>query len=467
MKKKFVIILILSSFSALGQEYSLWYTTRDYQGTSSKTYTVTYTTKDNVQTRNPESKIHPFGVSKLPLKISVNDNLYTSGSFVFLICSFSEFQEVNKYEYLTAGYNSPTIELCIKNMTKTPSELNTYSFFSILLPHYVQPTDTKRSINDLLFKTTQNSFADPIIKVPEIIWKYNYNNKGFVDFPEEIRHNFPMKSTIGEILKNETIEVGKSIKIKAVLDNTNLISFRQPAFNPPVIRLPIISTEIFNFNIISASPELNAIESKETSCFYNSDGSFVLNLKRDLYPNEKLAIIVYEQNILSGNFDIIKTQNLDIKSLEKVSETSYKYEWTKTLSKGTYKVKYQTGEKGTPIDPNDISWSSLIPTDLTIGSPEKVSFSIIGASDQKCFSVNDGYIDVKANGEDGRTYLYQLEKDGVVQFFNGSSWANYTGSNENTETWFAFTSGKNTRVSKLNKGKYKIKVKDSQECFAR
>ena len=74
---------------------------------------------------------------------------------------------------------------------------------------------------------------------------------------------------------------------------------------------------------------------------------------------------------------------------------------------------------------------------------------------------------VLVNREGDRTFLDQLKKDGDIQSYNGTNWINYTGSNENTETWFVFTNEKTTRISKLNKGTYQVKVRDSKKCFVR
>lgn len=86
---------------------------------------------------------------------------------------------------------------------------------------------------------------------------------------------------------------------------------------------------------------------------------------------------------------------------------------------------------------------------------------------ETCFAVNDGYIDVSAKGEVVRTFLYQLTKEEVVQFYNGTNWVDYSGTKANDETWFPFISKNNTKIGNLAKGNYRVKVKDSKGCFAR
>ncbi|MDY0779355.1 hypothetical protein [Tenacibaculum sp. IB213877] len=212
------------------------------------------------------------------------------------------------------------------------------------------------------------------------------------------------------------------------------------------------------YTIISCSPPLIGVFPQETKCAYTNDGSFRIDLKRGLYSNEKLAIILYRKNDFTDEFDIILDQNLNITTLEKIDETTYRHSWTNTLPKGIYKLKYQTGKKGSDISPDDISWNSLIPVDLEIKSSEAVTFSITAHADKTCFEVNDGFIELKANGESGRTFFYQLQRDNIIQNAGtNGGWLPFTGAN-NTTT-----------INSLSKARYTIKVRDSNSnpCYAK
>ncbi|MEY8862126.1 hypothetical protein [Tenacibaculum singaporense] len=275
------------------------------------------------------------------------------------------------------------------------------------------------------------------------IWQYHLGDNKWVNFPNSYQGDSSLTlnySFLNSYLGNVFIQV----KSCSLVSNT------------------------VTYNVISCSPQLQEpVETKKTTCNYRSDGSLTLDFKRDLYTTEQLAVIIYQQNTDSGEYDIILGQELAIESLEKINETTYRYQWANNLPHGTYKLKYQTGEKGVVINPNDISWSSLVSVDFTIEETAKVDFSVMNSADQNCFKMNDGYIDISATGEGNRTFLYQLKKDNVIQIFNGTNWVNYTGNNADNETWFPFTNAKTTRISNLNKGAYSVKVRDSQGCLAK
>ncbi|WP_417237422.1 hypothetical protein, partial [Bizionia paragorgiae] len=314
MKKRLFILLLFYSFLGFGQEYGIWFTTIDYYVITrsggnrlSHAYIVTIENIEGTESRGPNIGVYKKNNNSFPIKMT--PEVY--GSFGAAL--FKEEKELGKYEYYVGGSSESSRGFGLETTANFPSDLEGFHFYAILLPFYEQPIDNNRTIYDLLFKTTENTFIDPIKQVPEIIWKYNYDNNGFVDFPEDIKYNFPMKSSIGEILKNETIEVNKSLKIKAVLDNSSLISNRPLTTEK---KLPIIETTIFSFNIISSSPELkqNPPVSQSPSCNYRADGSLTLDFKRDLYTTEKLAVIIYQQNTESGEYDVILDQKLDIES---------------------------------------------------------------------------------------------------------------------------------------------------------
>ncbi|XRE44531.1 hypothetical protein ACIVBQ_002735 [Tenacibaculum discolor] len=461
MKKGLFILLLFYSFWGFGQEYSVWLASVDYISIQTRYSRHSYNVRLSTSPRG--ETITPVGIH-VASTLSVDVMIGERATVPDVVCELYSNTVINKYDYLAAVSSST---LCVtEKLIDARSEINNdyVNCFVMLLPHYVQPVDNSRAFSEFLFKTKENTFnTDEVVKVPEIIWQYDYDGKGFKDFPESIKHNFPMKATVGEVLVDENLEAGKTFRVKAIFDNSVL---KKGLLE---ISEPMVSTNIFNFNIISSSPELKQIPpvSKSPSCNYRSDGSLTLDFKRDLYTTEKLAVIIYQQNTESGKYDVILDQKLDIESLEKINETTYRYQWANNLPHGTYKLKYQTGKKGVGINPEDISWSNLVPVEFTIEETAKVDFQVTGSADQNCFTVNDGYIDISATGESSRTFLYQLKKDDVIQVFNGTNWVNYTGNNADNETWFPFTNAKTTRISNLNKGGYNVKVKDSEECLAK
>ncbi|WP_237275716.1 hypothetical protein [Tenacibaculum ovolyticum] len=216
------------------------------------------------------------------------------------------------------------------------------------------------------------------------------------------------------------------------------------------------------YTITACSPELiKPIKIKKTKCNYSSDGGLTLNFKRDLYPSEKQMVMT----LYGDNNELLYQESST--SLKDNNDGTYGYTWKNKLDTGKYKLKYQTKIGSGGIDPNDGSWSSLIPADFEIGKPVPVKFSIINTSDETCFEKSNGFINIKAEGEGERTFLYQLTKEQVVQFYNGTNWVDYSGTKANDETWFPFISKNNTKIGNLAKGNYRVKVKDSKGCFVR
>ncbi|WP_028888928.1 hypothetical protein [Tenacibaculum ovolyticum] len=460
MKKILLLILLFYSFLGFGQEYAIWFSngTKEVTGQRFYNYYVRVTT-------SPRGVFHtPTGIHKV-VRPSVSTRVHemhrTSGNVVRYCISSDNRIYFNKYEYSAGGHETiiRDFSCTVKKITKIPSELNTFAYLGIYLPYYVQPLDGARSKNDLLFKTKENTFtADNIVKIPEVIWKYNYDNKGFKDFPESIKHNFPMKSTVGKILKDENIQVNKTLKIKAVLDNSRLIMN-----DTGTLKLPVIFSDIFSFNILAAPPELSSIKPVKTTCNYSIDGGFTLNLKRDLYTSdeETLVMTLYDEN------NVLINQEYTSNKLTDNKDGTFSYTWLAPLNSGNHTIKFQTHNKKESIGKDDPSWSSLIPADFEIAKANKVKFSIINASDETCFEKSNGYINIKAEGEGERTFLYQLTKEEVVQFYNGTNWVDYSGTKADDETWFPFISKNNTKIGNLAKGNYRVKVKDSKGCFAR
>ncbi|WP_237275715.1 hypothetical protein [Tenacibaculum ovolyticum] len=461
MKKKLLLILLFYSFLGFGQEYAIWFSNGEKQVSRQRFYNYYVRV-----TTSPRGVFHtPTGIHKV-IKSSVSTRVHemhrTAGNVVdYCISNFNRVY-FNKYEYSAGGHETAIRDFyCkVKKITKVPSELKTFAYLGIYLPYYVQPLDAARSKNDLLFKTKVNTFTgDNVVKIPEVIWKYNYDNKGFKDFPESIKHNFPMKSTVGEILKDENIQVNKTLKIKAVLDNSTLI------MNDGTLKLPVISTKIFSFNILAAPPELSSLKPIKTTCNYSEDGSFTFSVDRDLVANEKLIATLFYK--YTTGYDLAANPQREITNLDVMNDGSFGYLWNNDLLEGKYKLKYQTKKGSGGIDPDDPSWSSLIPAEFEIAKANKVKFSIINTSDETCFEKSNGYINIKAEGEGERTFLYQLTKEEVVQFYNGTNWVDYSGTKVDDETWFPFISKNNTKIGNLAKGNYRVKVKDSKGCFAR
>ncbi len=267
-------------------------------------------------------------------------------------------------------------------------------------------------------------------------WQYlDYKDNEWKNFPSQFLGNSSIDFSVVDLFGNNASEyTNRPINYRIQLCN---------GWSPP--------NSIFTFTFIPESPEfINAIPTP-TTCNYDEDGSFELIIGRNINADEKLAITIYEKdtgNVPSGG------QNLNVRRADLITNSNgtFSYKWPLVLPANTYEIKYQTGR--TSEDLSNV-FNSLVPVgEVIVKNSKEVTFSLTQASDKTCFSRNDGYIDVIADGEDRRTFFYQLLKDGVVQRVGG-------------QEWIPFTNAKTTRIEGLGEAKYRVKVQDSEKCFFR
>ncbi|CAL2094949.1 conserved hypothetical protein [Tenacibaculum sp. 190524A05c] len=213
----------------------------------------------------------------------------------------------------------------------------------------------------------------------------------------------------------------------------------------------------------SCSPVFDNVVPSPTTCNYSSNGGFKISVKRDLDTNEKIIFTLYD-----GVNDAILLNQESTTSLTNNGDGTFGYEWLADLDAASYRVKYQTLNGTGNIPGTDPSWDTVeFSPVFTITKPANVVFSITSTSDENCFAVKDGYIDISASREAGRSLFYQITRDGTIQIFNGSNWVNYSGSNPDNDTYYSFSNTTTTRINKLGKGVYRVKVRDSEKCNAR
>ncbi|MDY0779347.1 hypothetical protein SLH33_00900 [Tenacibaculum sp. IB213877] len=235
---------------------------------------------------------------------------------------------------------------------------------------------------------------------------------------------------------------------------------------------PYLYSEATSFTVFPCPPKLvDEPEPIRTRCSYTSDGSFKINFDRQLI-NEKLIISVYFKNFDSGDFEFYKQE--DTLNLVDNGNGTYSYTWL-GLNDGfldpveEYKVKYQAlRDVRDSLPHTDQTWSSANESrEFTVPIAKPIQFIATKLNDESCFDRRDGRIRLEiTQGEEGRTYYYQIKKDEKLQVFNGTSWNEYLGSNIE-ETWVPFVESDSTVINKLDKGSYKIKVRDSYACYAK
>ncbi|MGG8495183.1 hypothetical protein ACQY1Q_02095 [Tenacibaculum sp. TC6] len=473
MKKIIILTVLLYSFLGYGQEYTLWLSGKGTHDIIIPTSQAPYRSIRRIYYKSltppylvNDEAIRDTGIhdiqsnSSFPLKaryeLSYTPNF--NGVFETKIGSIN----LKKFESVFVGCE-------LEEAGKTgfgPSEIRHYTNYNypvhifqwaIVLPKYVQPSiiNSERTLTDKLFISQENIFTDPVIDVPYVKWQYQTNLTTFFwkDFPPSIQNKFPMNHTIEDILVDEMTPLKdiKTIRVRMVLSpppsrgyKKNFLGF----YEEQDIMMPVVYSEIFKFNIFDASPQLQEpVVTQKTSCNYNKDGSFTLNFNRDLNLGESLAITLYIQNSITGEYDIIADggQILNISSLQNKS-----YTWPNPLPADSYVVKYQSHSGS--LSGTDASWNSLEPSNpFVIAKAASVDFSATSHSDESCYDTNDGYIEIQATGEASRTYFYQYSIDGGVNYIN----------------WLPFSNANKTILSGLGKGNYKIKVKDNKGCLAR
>ena len=192
---------------------------------------------------------------------------------------------------------------------------------------------------------------------------------------------------------------------------------------------------------INSSPKLLSFTPTNTQCSYSDDGSFSMNLDRDLNSNEKLvASLFFENEFMPGEYNLL-TQKIT-ESLIDNGNGTYTYNWPSDtpILAGNYKVRYQSLDTS---ESNPV-WSSLEDTEMgfTIGNPPPIKFSATKRNDVYCNDGSDGAIQLNASGGVSN-FKYELNNSGV---------------------WIPFTATNAHTITGLPQGTKTIKVQDANGC---
>ncbi|MBR9855891.1 MAG: T9SS type A sorting domain-containing protein [Algicola sp.] len=333
-----------------------------------------------------------------PLSVSVSNNQYSNWG---KLCDGGGSGVINKYQQFAFGSNGE-IQLCHDTFSDNPEEVPTVWHYTTILPNYVQPDENNRTHEDLLFKTEDNNFQDQPTDVSGVKWRYSFDdNIVFKDFPEEIKHQFPLKATVGEILAGEpNTNSIQNLRVKIEMDIPNNLT-------------PDLETEMLLFSIESSSPQLLDLTPHKTSCVGAGDGSFNMTMDRDLEDGEKLVVSVYNSN---NDTELLYQDNTTI--LIDNEDATFSFVWDEPLPEGSYIVKYQTKNNGDGILP----WDSLEPTDpFSILPPPEVTFSLQELNDVYCHGGSDGRFKITASGgsEEGN-YQYRINNEGGWMDFDNT-----------------------------------------------
>ena len=263
--------------------------------------------------------------------------------------------------------------------------------------------------------------------------------QGWINLPNKFLGKEKISFTAEDLFGNNAAKVvGKSLKFRIGMSN---------GWN---------SWQILPFTFIASSPKLKKIVKQNLRCNYTKDATFKLELDRNLVKNEKLIVSVFFEDVTNktDGYSLFKQEDSD--DLIKESNGNYSFTW-QGLNEGflepnkKYKVKYQTQKNG--VTNADLATLKFSPPFIIL-LPKNVNFKATKLNDETCFNLVDGKIRLNiTSGEETRKYSYILYK---VEDTKETVYRN----------WTEF-SGKSTIIENLDKNKYKIKVKDSNECFAR
>ncbi|WP_075340679.1 hypothetical protein [Tenacibaculum agarivorans] len=420
------IILLFCSFLSYGQTYHVSVNnTLYYQNTGSASYCFR---------SNPASVPSVDGFLRLEDK---NGNLLKDidGHFTLTTRPARFIENSGKCRWIEGSNRGSTYSLGGYTFT-IPENQNSYyevKTFALAAPSAIYFEVEDNNIREL------NCNGGSVISVPSVVptsaiieWEYLLNSSvGVVNNSQGKRSITVALNTFQENLRNH---IGKTIYFRFKMKNGIQSSFK-------------------GYKIVSCSPAYHSTNVSNTVCNYSTDGSFKINFRRNLNANETLVITLYD-----GDNDAILYNQEFTKTLINNGNGTYGYQWQQPLDAGRYRVKYQTHNGNGGIATTDPSWDSLefIPV-FTIGRSEKVTFSITNDTDENCYAVNDGYIDVSAIGQPGNTFFYQYKKDGTTQVVAGQSWIPFTGSTT-------------TRISGLGKATYRVQVRQrrgTKNCYAK
>nr|WP_292963858.1 MULTISPECIES: T9SS type A sorting domain-containing protein [unclassified Allomuricauda] len=431
MKKNVILLSSLFLFlinSAFGQDYALWTSTKPYQAnTPGYNYSAGYVKlADNWLLDDPNPGIYT-NIPQPPIKAGAYERQTFNllGNPNTLLCSGGGSEWINKYEPFVFGHNG-VIQICHDIISDEPEDYTSVWQYAVILPYYVQPNDNERTHDDLLFITNQNNFQDQISNVSGVKWRYSFdNNVNFIDFPENIKHQFPLNATVGEILANEVNANSiQNLRVKMALDVPNSI-------------IPQIESGILTFTIIQSSPNLiPPIIPIAEECPNTNNGSFTMTVDRDLDEDEFLFVALYAEN----NDDQV-IDNEYTETLFDNEDGTYSYTWPENLALGNYKIKYQTRTEGED-EPDDQSWNSLEHSLVfTIDPADPVTYTLTPI-DVNCFGGSDGQIQINANGGTDGNYQFRLD---------GGNWTNFSGQHNHT-------------ITGLPVDDYSVDVRDGNNC---
>ncbi|SEB52452.1 hypothetical protein SAMN04489761_1210 [Tenacibaculum sp. MAR_2009_124] len=275
--------------------------------------------------------------------------------------------------------------------------------------------------------------------VNDLVWEF-YSNTGWKEIPNH-KNRYPLNVSLLDVF-------GASWRTQ--FTGNLQLRFKYTA---PFTSDVLYSFSTYTISLTECSPEFDSLSAFKTKCNYSEDGSFKLKVKRDLDSNEKLIMTLYYQ--YSTGFDLAPNPQETSSNLFNEPDGSYSHTWSENLPSGNYKIKYQTKIGSGGISPTDPTWTTLSEYSFTITNARRVEFSAEKLNDESCFEVEDGKIRVyNVISESNRSFSY------IVYEVQGTNTVTVL------KNWTSFASN-NVIINNLKKTRLRLKLKDSQGCFAK
>ena len=291
-----------------------------------------------------------------------------------------------EYKYYLGGYE-----------TERETEI-----INLNLNHCDSWTGTFYAKNQFLSNSTLNFTIEPIINIvppsidPSCSVFISADNAGF----ESDIYKWEFQTLTDEWKALPTSFQGKpSFEISLTdLFGTNASQYFNIPINFRIRYCQTRFTDLVSFTFIPCSPNIVApIETKNTSCAYNSDGIVSLTFDRPLIKDESFSLSFFKNNVLITT----PLYFLD-------TATNKKYTFS-GLATGNYNIKYQTFIGSQPTSVNKEPYPSF-----TINPATPITFELQNPKNPSCFGAEDGSVEVLITS--GIPKFFEVDGDSVIPY---------------------------------------------------
>ncbi len=282
-----------------------------------------------------------------------------------------------------------------------------------------------------------NNFgSEDYLRIPAI----NGINKNYYNWEYGFSPTGPFRALPAYTAKKNYLRVRGKDFLDPVNDHGKMIYFRVNTGCDGVV------SNTISYRFLGDAPAIRRTNSKQTACYDTNDGKVRIYLRRKLNAGELLSFTSTNPDF-PGRYVNLTRRDFDVRNSIEIEG----------LKPGTYPIQMLGFYRGF----NTYTESPRHRRTVVITKPTPLEFSVTN-TDVFCHRGSDGTITIKAKGgRFGRKYKYLLRKEGDNRPINESDWVSFrnrslSATREVTEV-----------VRGLPKGKYKLKVKDFNDCIAK